>query len=54
MTLLPAPERGAPLDVGEEEGHGAAGEIGHGPLQMFGWTWCCPIVAREHWDQGGS
>ena len=29
---IPLPERGAPLDVGEEEGDGAAGEIGHGPL----------------------
>ena len=30
--LVPLPERGAALDVGEEEGDGAGGEIGHGPL----------------------
>ena len=30
---VPLPERGAALDVGEEEGDGAGGEIGHGPLQ---------------------
>ena len=27
--LVPLPQRGAPLDVGEEEGDGAGGEIGH-------------------------
>ena len=25
--------------VGEEEGNGAGGEIGHDPLQTLGWTW---------------
>src|SRR5215213_5475067 len=39
------------LDVGEEEGDGAAGQIGHCPLQILGWTWCCPIVARGHGNQ---
>jgi hypothetical protein len=27
---IPLPERGTALDVGEEEGDGAGGEIGHG------------------------
>src|SRR3954447_15246155 len=43
--LVPLPERGTALDVGEEEGDGAGGKIGHEPLQTLGWTWCCPIVA---------
>jgi hypothetical protein len=34
--LVPLPERGAPLDVGEEEGDSATGEFGHGPLQTLG------------------
>src|SRR5215212_5812192 len=37
--LVPLPERSTALDVGEEEGDGAAGEIRQGPLQTFGWTW---------------
>ena len=31
------PERSAALDVGEEEGDGTGGEIGHGPFQMISW-----------------
>jgi len=42
---------GAGLDVSEEESDGAAGEIGHDPLQTLGWTWFYPIVARGHRDQ---
>jgi hypothetical protein len=34
--LLPA--RGTPLDIREEEGDGAGGEIGHDPLQTLGGT----------------
>ena len=30
---VPLPERGTALDVGEEEGDGAGGQIGHDPLQ---------------------
>ena len=47
---VPLPERGAALDVGEEEGDGTGGEIGHDPLQTLGGTWCVPIVARGHGD----
>ena len=43
-----APALGAPLDVGEEEGDGAAGQVRHHPLQTLGGTWCCPIVACEY------
>ena len=35
---VPLPERGAALDVGEEEGDGAGGRSGMDPLQMLGWT----------------
>ena len=45
--LVLLPERGAALDIGEEEGDGAGGEIGHDPLQTLGGTWCCSIVAWE-------
>ncbi len=46
--LVPLPQRGAALDVGEEEGDGAGGEIGHDPLQRCGLSWSWPIVARGH------
>ena len=49
---IPLPERGTALDVGEEEGDGAGGKIGHDPLQTLGWTWCCPIVACDETDLG--
>jgi hypothetical protein len=53
---VPLPERRAPFDIGEQEGDGAAGKIGHDPLQMLGWTWCCSIVASEEnalgWQAG--
>ena len=39
--------------VSEEEGDGAGGEIGHDPLQILGWTWFWPIVARGH-DEGSA
>src|SRR5918998_6688314 len=45
---VPLPERGAAFDVGDEQGDGTAGEIGHDPLQTLGGTWCWPIVAREY------
>ena len=51
---VPLPERGAALDVGEEEGDGAGGEIGHDPLQTLGWMWYCPIVARRYRSQAGD
>jgi hypothetical protein len=41
------PERSAALDVGEQEGYCATGEIGHEPLQTLGWSWCLPIVAPD-------
>jgi hypothetical protein len=33
---VPLPQRSTPLDVGEEEGDGAGGEIGHGLLKTLG------------------
>jgi len=42
------PERGAALEVRNEEGNGAAGEIGHDLFQTLGWMWCLPIVAQEY------
>src|SRR5829696_5586015 len=48
---VPLPEGGAAFDVGEEEGDGAAGKIGHEPLQTLGWQWSGPIVARGHRSQ---
>jgi hypothetical protein len=39
------PERGAALDVGEEKGDGAGGEIGHDPLQTLGEMLFGTIVA---------
>jgi hypothetical protein len=39
------PERGTPLDVGEEEGDGAGGQVGHGSFQTLSWMSFCPIVA---------
>src|SRR5829696_4817048 len=49
---IPLPQRGAALDVGEEESDGPRWEIGHDPLQSLGLTWCCPIVARGETDLG--
>ena len=49
VTVAPDPfvQVRAALDVREEEGDGAGGKIRHEPLQTHGWSWCCPIVARE-------
>jgi hypothetical protein len=33
---MPLPDRGAPLDLREEESDGAAGKLGHDPLQIRG------------------
>src|SRR5829696_3805888 len=41
------PERGAPLDVGKEEGDGTGGKLGHGPLPGCGLSCSWPIVARR-------
>jgi hypothetical protein len=51
---VPFPERRAALDVGEEEGNGPGGEVGHDPLQILGWTWCCSIVAWRGSEDGSD
>src|SRR3954468_14986593 len=49
--LILLPKRSTPLDIREEEGDGAAGKIGHDPLQKLGWMWFCSIVA---WARTGA
>ena len=50
--MLPALR--AALDVGDEEGDGAGGKIGHEPLQMRCGSWSLRIVARVDRGQAGS
>jgi hypothetical protein len=44
---VPLPERGAALDVGEQEGDGAGRQIGHGPFPYLWRSLVCPVVARD-------